>query len=90
MKISIPDIQDNFPKRSLSAVSQYTKNLPNFSNQQIMQIKLECPQKAIGDIVLLYFQLFAADRKHLGWVKGVITRGILSVTQFQITSFIHS
>ncbi|VDM07233.1 unnamed protein product [Wuchereria bancrofti] len=32
------DMQSNFPKRSVSEASQYMKNLPKFSNQQIPQV----------------------------------------------------
>ncbi|VDK84612.1 unnamed protein product [Onchocerca ochengi] len=48
-KTSPHDNHDNFPRRSLSSISQYTKDLSNTSNRQSAQIKLKQPGKDTGD-----------------------------------------
>ncbi|KAL3986357.1 Tudor domain family protein [Acanthocheilonema viteae] len=57
------DIRGNFPERSLSAVSQYTNNLPDFSSRQTMQLKLEHSRNAIGDTVASDVSLSSLIRK---------------------------
>ncbi|EFO22034.1 hypothetical protein LOAG_06454 [Loa loa] len=59
------DINDNFPKRSLSAISQYTKNLSNFPNQPFTQLKLEQTRKTFGNMM-------ASDSSHTSSIKKPI------------------
>lgn len=66
MRISISEIQDNFPKRSLSVTSQYNKNLSDFLNSQIARTKLEHQVETSGDaVVFSLFYSFGVDQKYL-------------------------
>uniref|UniRef100_A0A915Q1J8 Tudor domain-containing protein n=1 Tax=Setaria digitata TaxID=48799 RepID=A0A915Q1J8_9BILA len=47
-RIYLQEFQDTFPERSLSAGSQYDKNLLSLTSREIVQLKLKRSRKAVG------------------------------------------